>query len=221
LTPYYTKEADMTQRVLIMGTTSYTEVFIDMFETVAGIEFAGCIENQSPVNGGETVAGLPVHWHEDILEMASSHKLTCSLATVARSRWIEQMADYGFDFVTLLHPSTVVSKKTKIGRGVSVDAGSVIAGYSQIGEHVRIGRRVSFGHHTSVGAYSTLHPGCIVSGQCKIGTKVTLGTGCIILDGRTVGDGAVVAAGAIVTKDVPARTMVAGNPAQIKKHFDL
>lgn len=211
----------MTQRVLIMGTTSYTKVFVDMFEVVEGIQFAGCIENQSPVRGGETVAGLPVYWHEDIREMASSHKLICTLATVARCDWIEKMVTLGFDFVTLLHPSSVVSKKTEIGRGVSVDSGSVIAGYSQIGEHVRIGRRVSFGHHTSVGVYSTLHPGCIVSGQCKIGAKVTLGTGSVILDGRTIGDGAVVAAGAIVTKDVPARTMVAGNPAQIKKHFDL
>ena len=211
----------MTQRVLIIGTTPYTEVFVDMFEAVAGIEFTGCIENQSPVCGGKTVAGLPVYWHEDIREMASSHKLICTLATVARCDWIEKMVTLGFDFVTLLHPSSVVSKKTEIGRGVSVDSGSVIAGYSQIGEHVRIGRRVSFGHHTSVGVYSTLHPGCIVSGQCKIGAKVTLGTGSVILDGRTIGDGAVVAAGAIVTKDVPARTMVAGNPAQIKKHFDL
>ncbi|MFT5006835.1 MAG: sugar O-acyltransferase (sialic acid O-acetyltransferase NeuD family) [Paracoccaceae bacterium] len=209
----------MTQRVLIMGTTSYTEVFLDMFEAVPGIEFTGYIRNQSPLRGDKTVERLPVHWHEDINEMVSSHKLICSLATVARSDWIEEMTARGFDFVTLLHPSAVVSNKTKIGRGVSVDAGVVIAGYSQIGEHVRIGRRVSFGHHTSVGAYSTLHPGCIVSGQCKIGTKVTLGTGSVILDGCTVGDGAVVAAGAIVTKDVPKQTMVAGNPAQIKKHF--
>lgn len=211
----------MMQRVLIMGTTSYTEVFADMFEAVAGIEFTGCIENQSSVRAGETLANLPIHWHEDVRDMAATHKLTCSLATVERSGWVEQMAGFGFDFVTLVHPSSVVSQKTYIGRGVSVDAGSVVAGYSQIGEHVRIGRRVSFGHHTSVGAYSTLHPGCIVSGQCRIGAKVTLGTGSVILEGRTVGDGAVVAAGAIVTKDVPARTMVAGNPAQIKKHFDL
>ncbi len=36
----------------------------------------------------------------------------------------------------------------------------------------------------------------------------------IVLPGRTIGAGAVVAAGAIVTKDVPAYTVVAGNPAR-------
>ena len=48
----------------------------------------------------------------------------------------------------------------------------------------------------------------------QIGHDVWIGHGAIILPGRNVGTGAVIAAGAIVTKDVPAYTIVAGNPAQ-------
>lgn len=43
---------------------------------------------------------------------------------------------------------------------------------------------------------------------------VWIGTGAIILPGVTIGRGAVVAAGAVVTRDVPARTLVAGVPAK-------
>jgi phosphonate metabolism protein (transferase hexapeptide repeat family) len=50
-----------------------------------------------------------------------------------------------------------------------------------------------------------------------IGHDVWIGHGAIVLPGRGVGTGAVVAAGAIVTKDVPAYTIVAGNPARIIK----
>ena len=41
-----------------------------------------------------------------------------------------------------------------------------------------------------------------------------IGTGAIILKGVTIGPQAVVAAGAVVTKDVPARAIVAGVPAE-------
>ena len=47
-----------------------------------------------------------------------------------------------------------------------------------------------------------------------IGDDVWLGRAAIVLPGVTIGDGAVVAAGAVVTRDVPARTVVAGNPAR-------
>jgi phosphonate metabolism protein (transferase hexapeptide repeat family) len=48
-----------------------------------------------------------------------------------------------------------------------------------------------------------------------IGHDVWIGHGAIVLPGRNIGTGAVIAAGAIVTKDVPAYTIVAGNPARI------
>ncbi|ABD08776.1 transferase hexapeptide repeat [Rhodopseudomonas palustris HaA2] len=47
-----------------------------------------------------------------------------------------------------------------------------------------------------------------------IGHDVWIGHGAIVLPGRNIGTGAVVAAGAIVTRDVPAYTIVAGNPAR-------
>lgn len=49
----------------------------------------------------------------------------------------------------------------------------------------------------------------------RIGAGADIGTGAIILPGIKVGPGAIVGAGAVVTKNVPARTIVAGVPAKI------
>jgi acetyltransferase-like isoleucine patch superfamily enzyme len=44
---------------------------------------------------------------------------------------------------------------------------------------------------------------------------VWIGAGAIVTDGVTIGKKSVVAAGAVVTRNVPARTLVAGSPARV------
>lgn len=54
-------------------------------------------------------------------------------------------------------------------------------------------------------------------GTVVIGNNVWIGDKATILPGVTLGDGAVIAANAVVTKDVPAYSVVGGNPARILK----
>lgn len=50
-----------------------------------------------------------------------------------------------------------------------------------------------------------------------IGANCFIGAHSIIMPGVSIGDGSIVAAGSVVTKDVPPRTIVAGNPAMVLK----
>lgn len=52
-----------------------------------------------------------------------------------------------------------------------------------------------------------------------IGNKAWIGARAIILKGVTIGEGAIVGAGSVVSKDVPAWTIVAGNPARIVREL--
>lgn len=58
-------------------------------------------------------------------------------------------------------------------------------------------------------------------GEIIIGNNVWVGEKATILSGVTIGDGAVIAANAVVTKDVPAYSVVGGNPAKILKVLQL
>lgn len=50
-----------------------------------------------------------------------------------------------------------------------------------------------------------------------VGDHVWIGCRAVILKGVTIGEGAVVANNAVVTRDVPPRTLVGGNPARVIK----
>ena len=51
----------------------------------------------------------------------------------------------------------------------------------------------------------------------KIGKNVWLGSRAMILKGVTIGDHSVIAAGSVVTESIPARSLAAGVPAQVKR----
>ncbi|WP_342540098.1 sugar O-acetyltransferase [Heyndrickxia sp. FSL K6-6286] len=88
----------------------------------------------------------------------------------------------------------------------------------RIGDHFMIG--------PNVGIYTAGHSiepkGRNKSGYAipiRIGNDVWIGGSCVILAGVTIGDNSIVAAGSVVTKDVPANTIVAGNPAKILRNI--
>jgi acetyltransferase-like isoleucine patch superfamily enzyme len=55
----------------------------------------------------------------------------------------------------------------------------------------------------------------VVGRPIVIEANVWIAAGVTIIGGVTVGENSVVAAGSVVTKDVPANTLVGGNPARV------
>jgi len=58
-----------------------------------------------------------------------------------------------------------------------------------------------------------------IQGKVCLKKDCWLGSGCIILPNIIIGECSVVGAGAVVTKDVPAYSVVVGNPAKVIRHL--
>lgn len=87
-------------------------------------------------------------------------------------------------------------------------------------EHISIGRDCAISWNTNIldGNSHDLTVDGVArpwSAPIAIADKVWIGAGAVVLSGLSIGSGAVVGAGSVVTKDVPERTVVAGNPARV------
>ena len=110
---------------------------------------------------------------------------------------------------------TDCGKNIKIGKRVFINAGCQFQdqGGIEIGDDVLIGPQTiiaTLNHDPNPEKRGGMIPKTV-----KIGNKVWLGARVTICPGVTIGEGAIVGAGAVVTKNVPARTVVAGAPARI------
>jgi acetyltransferase-like isoleucine patch superfamily enzyme len=143
---------------------------------------------------------------------------------------------YGFRFVwrffldKLAFFCFIKSWRTKIHRwrGVNIGKGvyighevmfdRVFTDQIFIGDRSSIGDRAIITAHANIPSETRLkkiYPRKVM--PTRIGKGVWIMPGAIIAPGVTIGDEAIVATGAVVTKDVPPRCLVGGNPASLIK----
>ena len=129
--------------------------------------------------------------------------------------------------------------------GCSIDDNSKIGAFVEIQKGASIGKNCKISSHTFICEGVHIEDNCFIghgvmftndlfpratnpdgSPQSEADWKLietfvkkgaSIGSNATILCGVTIGENAMIGAGAVVTKDVPANTIVAGNPAKIVK----
>jgi len=107
------------------------------------------------------------------------------------------------------------------GKNLEVESGAEID-YSH-GFQVEIGDYVTLGHRSRIYAHDSsakLYLERTRIGKVKIGNRVSIGACAVILPGVFIGDDVIIGAGSVVTKDIPSRSVVAGNPARVIESLD-
>lgn len=84
-----------------------------------------------------------------------------------------------------------------------------------IGNHCQITGGVKIFTHGGAQVARDKNPKFDIFGKVKIGDWVYIGNNSLIMPGVTIEDHVLIAAGSVVTKSVPAKCVVGGNPARI------
>lgn len=140
-----------------------------------------------------------------------------------------------FDFVNLYGCS--IGDGSKVGTFVEIQKNATIGKNCKISSHtficegVHIEDNVFVGHNVTFindklpratnldGSMQTDADWKLEETFVKKGASI--GSSSTIMCGITIGENALIGAGSVVTKDVPANTVVAGNPAKIIRKLDL
>ncbi len=137
--------------------------------------------------------------------------------------------------------SKQIGEGTRVWQYVVILPGAVIGRDGNICSHCFIENKVVVGDRVTVKCGVQLWDGVTLEDDVFVGPNATftndlnprsrndaakllptlvkkgasIGANATILPGLTIGEGAMVGAGAVVTKDVPPRTLVVGNPARV------
>lgn len=116
--------------------------------------------------------------------------------------------------------NVIIMDEVSIGEGAILSPFVTLTSNIQIGRHFHANLYSYVEHDCVIGDFVTFAPGVKCNGNVWIGNHSYIGAGAVIRQGRhgkplRIGEGAVVGMGAVVTRDVPSRTTVVGNPARI------
>lgn len=139
------------------------------------------------------------------------------------------------DFINLY--GCEIGDEVKIGPFVEIQKGAKIGSRCKISSHTFICEGVTLEEGVFVGHGVTFtndrHPRA-TNRQGELQTEAdweciptlvkrgaSIGSGATVLCGITIGENAMIGAGSVVTRDVPAGTIVAGNPARVMRSISL
>ena len=211
----------MSRKLLILGAGGTGREVLDIIDALnvagAGDYVCGGFLDDDPGLWGREIRGLRVH---GALAQAAEFDggLVDALGSpgsyAAREGVLAAVSIAPERFETLVHPTAVCSPSSSLGMGSIVYPHVVIGAEAKVGHHVTIMAGAAINHDAAIGDFSIVTGGVNVAGRVRVGRSCYIGSAACLRQDVTVGDGSLIGMGSVVLDDVPAKSVVAGNPAR-------
>jgi UDP-perosamine 4-acetyltransferase len=149
----------------------------------------------------------------------SQLKLICGIGSIKsllpRLSVMEKYQHLADCFVSIVHPSVVLSPEVRLGKGVFIAAGAVISRKVNLGDHCIVNTGAIIDHDSILARHCHVATGATLAGGVHCQEHVHIGCGAVVLQGLSIAQGTVLGAGTVCIKSIDAPNLVwVGNPAR-------
>jgi sugar O-acyltransferase (sialic acid O-acetyltransferase NeuD family) len=208
-------------KVLIITDSNFSKNIVDTIISQLKNEVFGIIyiDNNNPINDyGLEFVGQNIG---DISKFVNDDKTYKGIIAINNNKVRSEVynkiisMNTGFNFVSMVHSTSVIGKNVKIGKGVIIMPKVVVNSDSVIGDFCIINSKSSLGHEGSLGDFSCLNEGVIVGGNFNLGEFSEINLGVKIIENINIGSHTIVEAGSLILKNFSDNKTISGIPAKI------
>lgn len=208
------------KEVIILGSGAAARYLKYNLSYQKDVQVKGFISEDHSLFGKE-IYGYPVLGKDEVLE--SEFRKGCRYIGIGignpliRRKLREKVQSIGYELITAIHPSCIISPDVKIGSGVVIEAGAVLSDNPEIKDNVWLGLAPWVSHDTIIDMDSSVGGGANIGAEVSIGRCSMIGMGSIIKSQTKVGSNVIIGSGSNVVHDIPDNVVAVGNPARVIK----
>jgi sugar O-acyltransferase (sialic acid O-acetyltransferase NeuD family) len=207
-------------RVIGIGAGGHAKVLLEALQAREGVDVVGLLDADPDLKGTD-VLGVRVIGGDDQLERLHGEGIRSVFIGVGgtgdnapRRRLFELVKARGFEVLSVIHGSAVVSPSATIGEGTCICPGAVVNAGAKLGRDVIVNSGAIVEHDCEIGDHAHIASGAVLAGGVMVGEGAHVGAGATVRQGLTIGRYALVAMGAAVVDGVSDGATVAGVPAR-------
>ncbi|MDX5476469.1 MAG: acetyltransferase [Bacillaceae bacterium] len=206
------------RNVVIIGQGGHSKVIQDIILAKEELRVVGFLDDKfvtSSIESGFFYG--PISAINDLLEWNQDAYFVIGIGNNhVRKLVYEKLQLPDVKYITLVHPTAVVSRSAKIGYGTVVMANAVINSDVTVGNHVIINTGAIVEHDNDLADYVHISPNATLTGAVHVEEGSHICAGATIIPNITIGEWSTIGAGATVIHHIPAKCTAVGIPAVVK-----